>query len=198
MELDDVRQPGHSSHRSASAGRKPSHAPRNTNAYHATLEMDHGDTSRARGPAGRAERSGPASRKANMCVQVHLEGDEEQTLQVPLHGTLHVFLHGTLRGVLHGTPHGTLRGALHGTLHGAVQVPMSGIDSTEQMLHAAFDACAETVGMELEASDSKQISLRFLSAAGKEKKLTTKVAWEELRESSAIIIKLQHVGAARR
>jgi hypothetical protein len=80
----------------------------------------------------------------------------------------------------------------------SLEVEMSGVGSTQSMLHAAFDACAETVGMELEANESKQISLRYVTREGKEKRLNTKVPWEELLTARAILIKLQQVGAPRR
>ena len=45
-----------------------------------------------------------------------------------------------------------------------LQVALGGIGATEELLRAAFDACAEAVGLELEASDSKQIVLRCVLA----------------------------------
>ena len=58
------------------------------------------------------------------------------------------------------------------------------------MLRAAFDACAETVGMELEAAN-KTITLRFVTRDGRERKLNTKSSWEELREARCVMIRLQ-------
>ena len=43
------------------------------------------------------------------------------------------------------------------------------------------------------ASENKQISLRYSARGGKEKRLNTKVPWEELREAESIMIKLQSV-----
>ena len=80
---------------------------------------------------------------------------------------------------------------LEGDEEHSLDVPMSAIVDTESMLRAAFDACAETVGMELEANDSKQIVLRYVTPSGKEKRLNTKVPWTDLRQARAIIIRLQ-------
>ena len=74
-----------------------------------------------------------------------------------------------------------------------IDVPMSGISSTEEMLRAAFDACAETVGMEL-ASESKQIVLRYVTSDGREKRLNTKVKWDELKRANLMIIRIEHAG----
>lgn len=74
-----------------------------------------------------------------------------------------------------------------------MQVPMSGIDSTETLLRACFDACAESVGMELQASQNQQIVLRYVTSGGRERKLNTKVSWEDLRRASIIIIQLKSV-----
>jgi len=68
---------------------------------------------------------------------------------------------------------------------------MAGLHSTEELLQAAFDACAEAVGTALEASDSKRIVLRYVLPSGQERKLSTKVAWAELQGATAVIIKLQ-------
>ena len=72
-------------------------------------------------------------------------------------------------------------------------VSMGGVTSTEELLRVAFDACAETVGMELEASEGKHISLRFITQSGRERKLNTRTPWGELASASAILIKLQPV-----
>ena len=49
--------------------------------------------------------------------------------------------------------------------------------------------------MELEASETKQIQLRYLSASGRERKLNTKVPFADLQQASAIRIQLLHVGS---
>lgn len=77
-----------------------------------------------------------------------------------------------------------------------LRVPLAGVSNTEDLLRLAFDACAETVGMELE-SEGKQIVLRYVTAEGREKRLNTKVPWEDLRSARSIIIKLQRVGSRR-
>ena len=77
-----------------------------------------------------------------------------------------------------------------------LSIPMGGVTSTEDLLRFAFDAAAESVGMELEASDGKHISLRFVTQSGRERKLNTRTPWDELQEASAIIIRLKHLGHA--
>ena len=89
-----------------------------------------------------------------------------------------------------------LRVSLEGDEEIELSVPMSRVFSTEEMLHAAFDACAETVGMELEAAN-KTITLRFVTRDGRERKLNTKSSWEELREARCVMIRLQSVGGTR-
>ena len=87
-----------------------------------------------------------------------------------------------------------VRVALEGDEELELSVPMGGVTSTEDLLRSAFDAAAESVGMELEASEGKHISLRFLTRSGREKKLNTRTPWDALQEASAIIIRLKHVG----
>jgi len=78
-----------------------------------------------------------------------------------------------------------------------VELSMAGLSSTEAVLQAAFDACAEAVGMELEASDSKQIVLRYTTPSGREKKLNTKVPFDELKGANSLVIKLQAASGSK-
>ena len=79
-----------------------------------------------------------------------------------------------------------------------LRIQVGAISSTDALLQAAFDACAEAVGAVLETS-SKRIILRYV-CADVERKLNTKVPWEEggaqgkLKGAEGIIIK----GAAAR
>ena len=82
------------------------------------------------------------------------------------------------------------------TLSVPLNSPLAPVKSTEDLLQAVFDTCAETVGAELEATDSKQILLRYVTATGKERKLNTKVPWEDLRQAVCVVITLQPRPAA--
>jgi hypothetical protein len=79
-----------------------------------------------------------------------------------------------------------------------LRIQVGAISSTDALLQAAFDACAEAVGAVLETS-SKRIILRYV-CADVERKLNTKVRWEvggaqgKLKGAEGIIIK----GAAAR
>ena len=44
---------------------------------------------------------------------------------------------------------------------------------------------------ELEASDSKQIILRYTTSEGRERKLNTRVPWEDMQNATGILIMLQ-------
>ncbi len=48
-----------------------------------------------------------------------------------------------------------------------LKVAMAGILSTEALLQASFDVCAEAVGMQLEGSDSKKLVLRYVRRPGR-------------------------------
>ena len=74
-----------------------------------------------------------------------------------------------------------------------LRIQVGAISSTDALLQAAFDACAEAVGAVLETS-SKRIILRYV-CAGVERKLNTKVPWEELKGAEGIIIKMQQRSA---
>ena len=80
-----------------------------------------------------------------------------------------------------------------------LRIQVGAISSTDALLQAAFDACAEAVGAVLETS-SKRITLRYV-CADVERKLNTKVPWEvggaqgKLKGAVGIIIKMQPRGA---